>query len=152
MDFILDTDLSIDVDDVGALCVAHALTDNGAHGDAMAQIAASAWSYSEFGVGFGTHVMHFSAPAQLPFTPPSRAPFTPSHAIAASPLTSVFALSRPGSLSLFHSHLLRSGATPSVTGEGNLLAVVHSSNSRYGVGAISVINNYYGRDSLDVGG
>ena len=60
VDLIVDTDMSIDVDDVGALCVAHALADRG---------------------------------------------------------------------------------------EANLIAVVHSSASPSGVGAISVINHYFGRDN-----
>jgi|TARA_B100000524_G_scaffold90847_1_gene42643 hypothetical protein len=37
VDFILDTDFSIDVDDVGALCIAHALTDNGTPGESLSQ-------------------------------------------------------------------------------------------------------------------
>ena len=36
-------------------------------------------------------------------------------------------------------------------GEANIRAVVHNSASEYGVGAISVINRYYGRDDIPVG-
>lgn len=64
VDLIFDTDMSIDVDDVGALCVAHALAD---------------------------------------------------------------------------------------MGEARILAVVHNSASRYGAAALSVINNYHGRDDIPVG-
>ena len=46
---------------------------------------------------------------------------------------------------------LHTCAASSVTGEGNLLAVVHSSASEHGVGGISVINRYFGRDHIDIG-
>ena len=46
---------------------------------------------------------------------------------------------------------LHTCAASSVTGEGNLLAVVHSSASEHGVGGISGINRYFGRDHIDIG-
>ena len=36
-------------------------------------------------------------------------------------------------------------------GEANILAVVHDLNLNTGVGAISVINNYYGRNHIPLG-
>jgi hypothetical protein len=63
-DLIIDTDLSIDVDDVGMLCAAHALQD---------------------------------------------------------------------------------------LGEARILAVLHDSHVTYGIGAVSVINRYFGRDGIPLG-
>lgn len=64
VDLIIDTDMSVDVDDVGALCTAHALAN---------------------------------------------------------------------------------------TGEANILAITHDTANEYGVGAISAINHYYGRDNIPIG-